>query len=105
MNFVSPFESEKEFKVYNNILIFTNFTKYITLIQYDPLDISLTISSFYKGYAEMNSGEYYRLSENWIREKTSDFTLFLDLIPIYMYLFSLVLKRLRSHFLWITLDI
>ena len=32
------------------------------------LDISVTISSFYKAYAEINSGMHDRLSKNWFQE-------------------------------------
>ena len=31
------------------------------------LDISVTISSFYKAYAEINSGMHDRLSKNWFQ--------------------------------------
>ena len=51
MNFVRPFQSEKEFKVYNSC-------KWI----------------FMKTYAEMNSGMHGRLSENQFRDIQIIFT-------------------------------
>ena len=39
-------------------------------------DISVTISSFYKAYAEINSGMHDRLSKNWFQKKNSNKNMF-----------------------------
>ena len=59
MNFFSPFEPEKEFKVIQSHSIWS-------------LDIFITISSFYKVYAEMNSGMWskaYAEMNSWMHDK------------------------------------